>query len=79
MEGRFGAYVSDGEIHATLPKSADPKTVTLEEGVRLIDEKAAKGPSTKKKKKAAPKKAAATKKPTAKKPAVKKPAAKKKA
>jgi DNA topoisomerase-1 len=78
MEGRFGAYVSDGEIHATLPKSADPKAVTLEEGVRLIDEKAAKGPSTKKKK-AAPKKKApakgAEKKPAARKPAAKKPAA----
>jgi DNA topoisomerase-1 len=44
MEGRFGPYVSDGEIHATLPKSADPKAVTLDEGVALIDAKAAKGP-----------------------------------
>ena len=83
MEGRYGPYVSDGEIHATLPKSADPKTVTLEEGIRLIDEKAAKGPGIKKKKKAAPKKKAPAKaaaaKPPAKKPAAKKPAAKKKA
>jgi DNA topoisomerase I len=71
MEGRFGAYVTDGETHATLPKSADPKAVTLEEGVRLIDEKAAKGPSTKKKK------APAKKKVTAKKPAAKKAVAKK--
>jgi DNA topoisomerase-1 len=78
MEGRYGPYVSDGEIHATLPKSADPKTVTLEEGIRLIDEKAAKGPSTKKKK-AAPKKKAPAKSAAAKKPAGKKPAAKKKA
>ncbi|WP_309611681.1 topoisomerase C-terminal repeat-containing protein, partial [Sphingomonas sp.] len=61
MEGRFGAYVTDGTTHATLPKSADPKAVTLEEGVVLIDEKAAKGPA-KGKKKVAKKKAPAKKK-----------------
>jgi DNA topoisomerase-1 len=44
MEGRFGPYVSDGEVHATLPKTADPKAVTLEEAAALIDAKAAKGP-----------------------------------
>lgn len=49
MEGRYGPYVSDGTIHATLPKSADPKSVTLDEAVALIDAKAAKGPATKKK------------------------------
>ena len=67
MEGRFGPYVTDGEIHATLPKSADPKAVTLAEAVVLIDEKAAKGPAKGKgKKKAAPKKAAARKAPAKK-------------
>ena len=45
MEGRFGPYVSDGATHATLPKTADPKAMTLEEAVALIDAKAAKGPS----------------------------------
>ena len=70
MEGRFGAYVTDGETHATLPKSADPKTVTLDEGVVLIDEKAAKGPA-KSKKKVVRKKAPAKKTP-AKKAATKK-------
>ena len=67
MEGRYGAYVTDGETHATLPKSAYPAAVTLEEGIALIDAKAAQGPGVKKKKKA----------PAKKKPAAKKPAAKK--
>ncbi|MEO8453741.1 MAG: type I DNA topoisomerase [Sphingomicrobium sp.] len=57
MAGRYGPYVSDGSTHATLPKGADPKTVTLDEAVRLIDEKAAKGPSQKRGRKPARKKA----------------------
>jgi len=45
MSGRYGPYVSDGITHATLAKGADPKAVTLDESIRLIDEKAAKGPA----------------------------------
>jgi DNA topoisomerase-1 len=45
MAGRYGPYVSDGATHATLPKGVDPTKVTLDEAVRWIDEKAAKGPS----------------------------------
>jgi DNA topoisomerase-1 len=56
MSGRYGPYVSDGTTHATLPKTADPKSVTLEQAVEWIDAKAAKGPSTKKKKPARKKK-----------------------
>jgi DNA topoisomerase-1 len=51
MEGRYGPYVSDGATHATLPKSADPKSVTLDEAVALIAAKAAKGPAKKAKRK----------------------------
>ncbi len=57
MAGRYGPYATDGTTHATLPKGAEPKTVTLDEAVRLIDERAAKGPSAKKGRRPARKKA----------------------
>jgi DNA topoisomerase I len=72
MEGRFGAYVTDGTTNATLPKTVTPEAITLEEAAQLIDERAAKGPPKgKPKKKAAPKKKAPAKKAAAKKTAAK--------
>ncbi|MFN3456174.1 MAG: type I DNA topoisomerase [Novosphingobium sp.] len=83
MAGRYGPYVTDGTTNATLPKDKQPESLTLEEAIVLIDERAAKGPPKGKKgakkapaKKAAPKKEAATKE-GAKKPAAKKAPAKK--
>ncbi|HTI68303.1 MAG TPA: type I DNA topoisomerase [Caulobacteraceae bacterium] len=83
LSGRFGPYVNSGKINANVPKSQDPATLTMEQAVALLAERAAKGPGKGKpaRKAAAPKKAAAAKPATAaKKTAVKKkPAAKKKA
>jgi DNA topoisomerase-1 len=79
MPGKYGPYVKWGKVNATLPKGAEPETVTLDEALVIIAEKAGKSPKTTKKpaaKKTAPAKPAAKKAP-AKKPAVKKPAAKK--
>ncbi|CRL10486.1 DNA topoisomerase 1 [Phaeobacter italicus] len=66
MDGRYGPYVKWEKVNATLPKDVEPKDVTVEMAVKLIEEKA--GKSKKKapaKKKAAPKKTA-TKKTTKK-------------
>ncbi|WP_375428852.1 type I DNA topoisomerase [uncultured Sphingomonas sp.] len=83
MEGRYGAYVTDGATNATLPKSVDQNALTLEEAAQLIDDRAAAAPPSKGKRKAAPKKAAPkkadAKKAPAKKPVAKKAPAKKKA
>ncbi len=34
--GRYGPYVTDGTVNATVPKGTDPATVTLEKGLELL-------------------------------------------
>ncbi|MDE8654386.1 type I DNA topoisomerase [Novosphingobium album (ex Liu et al. 2023)] len=73
LAGRFGPYVTDGTTNATLPREMKPEDLSEAEAIRLIDEKAAKGPAKKgAKKKAAPRKAATKKAPAKKAPAKKK-------
>jgi len=77
LKGKFGAYASDGETNATLPDGTEPDSVTMEQALALIAERAAKG--GKKPKKAAKAKAAKAEKPKTEKkaaPAKKKAAAK---
>jgi DNA topoisomerase-1 len=52
MKGKYGPYVSDGKINATLPQGSDPGSVTMEEAVALLAARAAKGPAIKRGKKA---------------------------
>ena len=81
--GRYGPYVQHGKIRATIAKSEDPESLTMEEALELLAAKAAKDAPAKKTtvKKPAAKKTAAkkttTKKVVAKKASDKKPAAKK--
>ncbi len=73
-DGRYGPYVNWGKVNATLPKGKDPASVTLEEALALITEKAG---SSKGRKAPARKSAASSeKKTTAKKTATKKAPAK---
>jgi DNA topoisomerase I len=77
-EGRFGAYVTDGETNATLRKADSVETVTIERAAELLAEKRAKGPAPRKRaaRKSTAKKTAA-KKSTDKKASAKKASAKK--
>ena len=43
FEGRYGPYVKYGKINATIPKDLDPQQLTMEEALRLVQEKAEKG------------------------------------
>jgi DNA topoisomerase-1 len=54
--GRFGAYVNHGKTNATLQANASPEAITLEEAIRLIEDKEAAGGA--RKKAPAPKKSA---------------------
>lgn len=47
-DGRFGPYVTDGEINATLRRGDDVETITSERAAELLAEKRAKGPAPKK-------------------------------
>lgn len=37
--GRFGAYVTDGQTNATIPRDTDPRTITLEQALTLLKKK----------------------------------------
>ena len=58
-DGRYGPYVNWEKVNATLPKGKDPQTVTLDEALALIAERAAKAPAGKAKAPARKKAAAA--------------------
>jgi DNA topoisomerase-1 len=53
MSGRYGPYVTDGKVNATIPKGKTTDDIDLASAVELINAKAAKGGG---KRKAAPKK-----------------------
>lgn len=36
LDGRYGPYVTDGEVNASLPKNADPLEVTADEALALL-------------------------------------------
>ncbi len=47
LDGRFGPYVTDGTTNATVRRGMDPTALTLDDGVELLRERAARGPAKK--------------------------------
>ena len=60
-DGRFGAYITDGETNVTVPRGETVEEMTHERAVELLADKRAKGPAPKKRR-APAKKATAKKK-----------------
>ena len=44
--GRFGPYVTDGTVNATVPKGTDPEKVDLEQGRRAARQARGEAPVT---------------------------------
>ena len=49
-DGRYGPYMTDGKVNASLPRDADPEKITLEEAVEIINKKRAAPPRKKRRK-----------------------------
>jgi DNA topoisomerase-1 len=45
--GRFGPYVTDGEVNASLRKGDNPETITEERAAELLADRRARGPAKK--------------------------------
>ncbi|MHB1487807.1 MAG: type I DNA topoisomerase, partial [Acidimicrobiales bacterium] len=76
-DGRFGPYVTDGELNASLRKGDSVEELTPSRAAELLADRRAAGPPVKRAKKAAGAKKATAKKATAKKVAAKKTGMKK--
>ncbi|MEC9007513.1 MAG: topoisomerase C-terminal repeat-containing protein, partial [Candidatus Neomarinimicrobiota bacterium] len=49
-DGRYGPYITDGKVNASMPSDVEVDEITLEEAVGLIDKKRAAPPRKKRKK-----------------------------
>jgi DNA topoisomerase I len=45
LDGRYGPYVTDGTTNASLPKTTSAESLTIEQALELLKERAAAGPS----------------------------------
>jgi DNA topoisomerase-1 len=41
LSGRYGPYVTDGKTNASIPKGADPSSITIDQAVALLSARAA--------------------------------------
>ncbi|MBM3670681.1 MAG: type I DNA topoisomerase [Actinobacteria bacterium] len=47
LDGRFGPYVTDGTINATVPRGVEPAEIDIDQAVELLREREARGPAQK--------------------------------
>ena len=57
LDGRFGPYVTDGTINATVPRGVEPAEIDLAAAIELLREREARGPAEKRPAKRAAKQA----------------------
>jgi DNA topoisomerase-1 len=55
LDGKYGPYVSHDKVNATVPKGTNPETLTVDDAIRLLQERIAKGGGKKPARKAASK------------------------
>jgi DNA topoisomerase-1 len=53
LEGRYGPYVTDGELNASIPKGTDPAMVSLEDARALLEARRGAAPSPRRARRAA--------------------------
>jgi DNA topoisomerase-1 len=53
IEGRYGPYVTDGELNASVPRGADPATLSLDEARALLEARRGAPPSARRGRRAA--------------------------
>jgi DNA topoisomerase-1 len=53
LEGRYGPYVTDGELNASIPKGTDPATLSLDEARALLEARRGAPPSARRGRRAA--------------------------
>ena len=53
LEGRYGPYVTDGELNASVPRGADPATLSLDEARALLEARRGAPPSARRGRRAA--------------------------
>src|SRR5215475_2014851 len=46
LEGRYGPYITDGEVNASVPKGMDPATLSLEDARALLEARRGAAPAT---------------------------------
>jgi DNA topoisomerase-1 len=54
LEGRYGPYITDGEVNASVPKGMDPATLSLDDALALLEARRGAAPATRRGRAAAP-------------------------